>query len=153
MFTRTPTVQSNYLASVMQAIAAFQMIEEGLKICIGLSHQVLEQVAPSPITFKVDATKINEAPLGKLIELFSQVSTNEQLIKDLKKVRPWRNFCAHNAFSHEFLNTHGESGFDDRKESELKLVVESCQNILERIGAEIKLVQHEYRSRVKVQST
>ena len=83
-----------YVLSVQNALFAFQMIEEALKIYIGVSYEIIKRSAPSPVAFNFDASAINNAPLGKLIKMFSRVSANNKLIGDLRKIEEWRNFCA-----------------------------------------------------------
>ena len=39
-----------YIAEINKALLSFQMIEEGLKICVGLSYEIISATAPYPIT-------------------------------------------------------------------------------------------------------
>jgi hypothetical protein len=59
----------SYIAAINKALLSFQMIEEALKICVGLSYEVIAKAAPAPIVFRYDLAGINNAPLGKLIKM------------------------------------------------------------------------------------
>jgi hypothetical protein len=92
-----------YVLAVQNALFAFQMIEEALKIYIRGSYEIIKRSVPSPVAFNFDASAIKNAPLGKLIKMFSGISANNKLIGDLRKIEEWRNFCAHRAYTHEFM--------------------------------------------------
>ncbi len=116
------------------------MIEEALKICIGLSYEVIAETAPAPIVFRFDPVAINNTPLGKLIKMFSEVNCNAELISDLGNVLKWRNFCAHNAFAHEFLDRAGASAFAAHDLEDVQAVVKFSTALVERLGNEMNVI-------------
>jgi hypothetical protein len=127
-----------YLDEINKALLNFQMVEEALKICIGLSYEIIAKTIPADMTFKFDPSSVNSAPLGNLIKMFSKISKNEVLISDLKKIVEWRNFCAHSAFSHEFLNRKSVSRFSEHSAQDLKKVVDFSSDLVLRLTNEIK---------------
>lgn len=135
----------SYLATVHKALLSFQMIEEALKICVGLSYEVIAKTAPTPIVFRFDPAIINSTPLGKLIKMFSEVNCNAELISDLRKVLKWRNFCAHNAFVHEFLDRAGASPFAAHDTEDVQAIVKFSTALVERLGNEIKVLRELHR--------
>ena len=130
-----------YLVWINQALLSFQIIEEALRLCIGLSYEVISASIPSEIDFKFSADTINNAALGNLIKMFSNTSKNDPLIEDLKKVVKWRNFCAHNAFAHEFMNRNSHSSFDPHSSEDVEKVAKFSSELVLRLGDELKKLQ------------
>jgi hypothetical protein len=135
----------SYKAAVHNALLSFQMIEEALKICVGLSYEVIAKAAPAPIVFRFDPAIINSAPLGKLIKMFSEINCNTELVGDLGKVMKWRNFCAHNAFAHEFLDRAGASPFTAHDTEDVQAVGKFSADLVERLGNEMKALRKLHR--------
>ena len=81
----TNQASGSYVVAVHKALLSFQMLEEALKICVGLSYEIIAKAAPAPIVFRFDPTSINNAPLGKLIKMFSELNSNAVLVGDLGK--------------------------------------------------------------------
>jgi hypothetical protein len=130
-----------YIAAINKALLSFQMIEEALKICVGLSYELIAKTAPTPIVFRFDSAGINSAPMGKLIRMFSDINSNTELISDLGRVLKWRNFCAHNAFAHEFLDSAGASPFKAHDAEDVKVIVQFSSALVERLGNEMKEIR------------
>lgn len=130
-----------YLFEINKALLSFQMIEEALKISIGLSYEIIANTIPSDIAFKFEPNSVNNAPLGNLIKMFSKISKNEVLIRDLKKVVEWRNFCAHSAFAHEFLNRTSISPFSEHSVLDIKKVVDFSSDLVLRLKNEIENIR------------
>ncbi|MBN4065570.1 hypothetical protein JYT85_02860 [Desulfocapsa sp. AH-315-G09] len=130
-----------YLTCLNKALLSFQMIEESLKLCIGLSYEVIAGSIPSDIAFKFSPESINNAALGRLIRMFANISKNETLIDDLQKVVNWRNFCAHNAYAHEFLKRNSNSLFTQHSAEDLGKVSIFSSDLVLRLSNELKKIQ------------
>lgn len=130
-----------YIAAINTALLSFQMIEEALKICVGLSYEVIGATTPPPIVFRFDSTVIMKAPLERLINMFSTVSANGELVKDLRKVIEWRNYCAHNAFVHEFLESGSKSPFKPHPVEDIHVIIKFAAILVERLGGEILTIR------------
>lgn len=113
-----------YLTWISKALVSFQLVEEALKQCIGVSYEIIAASNPLEVDFKFSPTSINDAPLGKLIKMFSNVSKNETLVEELKSkdILKWRNFFAHNAFMHEFMNRTSKSSCSPHSVNEVEVV-------------------------------
>lgn len=127
-----------YLDLVNKALFSFQMVEESLKLCIGLSYEIIAASTPSGLAFKFSKDSIYNAPLGRLISMFSNISNNETLIEDLKKVVKWRNFCAHNAYAHEFMTRASKSSFSHHTSDDLAKIAMASNDLVSLLGEEIK---------------
>jgi hypothetical protein len=139
-----------YILAVQNALFSFQMIEEALKICVELSYQIIARSAPSPITFNFDASAINNTPLGKLIKMFSGVSANLQLIKDLRKIEEWRNFCAHCAYAHEFMSRQSGEPISAKDVEDVKIITTFSISLLEQVSNEMLILREMHKALFKV---
>ena len=91
---------------------------------------------------------ILEAPLGKLIQMYSQVSDNEEIVGHLRKTTKWRNFCAHNAFRYELYVRTGKEQFSEHCHEDLLQVVKHCSALVESLGAEVVALQELHKLKV-----
>ena len=130
-----------YIAAINRALLSFQMIEEALKICVGLSYEIIRATAPTPIVFRFDPAAIVSAPLERLIKMFSAVAANDDLVKDLRKVIEWRNYCAHAAFVHEFFDRASKSPFNPHTVEDIHTIIKFSADLVERLGNEIKAIR------------
>lgn len=73
--------------------------------------------------------------------MFTEVNCNAELIGDLGKVVKWRNFCAHNAFAHEFLDRASASPFTAHDTEDVIAVVKFSSSLVERLGSEMKVLR------------
>lgn len=143
-----PSTERNhaYILAVQNTLFTFQMIEEALKICIGLSYEIIQRSAPSPVAFSFDVSAINNAPLGKLIKMFSGVSSNLKLIDDLRSIVKWRNFCAHNAYKHEFMSRRSATPVSAKDVKDVQNVLISASKLVEQIGNDMRTLREAQRA-------
>jgi hypothetical protein len=73
--------------------------------------------------------------------MFSEVNCNSELIGDLGKVVKWRNFCAHNAFVHDYLDRASESPFSAHETEDVIAVVKLSSALVERLCSEMKVLR------------
>lgn len=136
--SKLPAERNNvYVLAVQNALFSFQMIEEALKICVGLSYEIIARSVPSPIAFNFEASAIHSAPLGRLIKMFSSVSANHTLVSELRKVEEWRNFCAHRAFKHEFMSRQSSKPLSAKDVADVQTVAAFAVSLVEQIGNDI----------------
>ena len=151
--SEAPTVKNEiYISAVQNALFTFQMIEEALKICIMGSYEILVRSAPSPVVFSFDAAAITNSPLGQLIKMFSRVSANSTLVKELKSIEKWRNFCAHRAYAHEFLKRKTSEAVSQSDIDDLQKVIAAGVKLVEKLGVEIVAIQAAHAKLHKVES-
>jgi hypothetical protein len=134
-------IDNVYVTEVQKALFAFQMIEEGLKNYVGVSYEIIKRSAPPPVVFNFNASAINNAPLGKLIKMFSSISANNQLIGDLHKVEEWRNFCAHRAFIHEFISRQSGIPVTEKDVEDVRTITTFAFNLVHQIGNDMIILQ------------
>ncbi|MFT7295232.1 MAG: hypothetical protein ACI87Q_003093 [Pseudohongiellaceae bacterium] len=132
-----------YLVSVSKALLSYQMVEEALKLCIGVSYEIIAASNPPEVSFKFSPDSINDAPLGSLANMFAKVSNNMVLIKELQKkeLGKWRNFFAHNAFAHEFMSRDSESLYTQHTVEEVQQVSRHVGELVLKLGEELKALK------------
>lgn len=84
-----------YMHSIQLLMLDFQFIEELLKIVIGCSYEALRRSAPPLVCLRRTRSSVEKEALGRLIERYEEVSSNDALAKQLRAVVQDRNFCAH----------------------------------------------------------
>ncbi len=124
----------------------FQMIEEALKICIGLSYQIIQATVPSPVQYRFSVKSINNAAMGRLISMYEEITSTPELANDLRKITEWRNFFAHNSFRHELLARTDSSPFRQHSIEDVRRVVLFSGELVERLGKEVQKLQKVYKS-------
>lgn len=137
---------SQYLVSVSEALLSYQMVEEALKLCIGVSYEIIAVSNPPEVSFRFSPASINDAPLGYLVKMFAKVSRNDALIKELqaKELGKWRNFFAHNAFAHEFLSRNSKSSYSQHSIEDVQQVTRHVGDLVLKLGEELKTLQNAY---------
>jgi hypothetical protein len=98
-----------------------------------------------PIVFSFDIPAITNAPLGKLIKMYSSISTNTNLIEGLKKIEKWRNFCAHSAFKHEFMKRKSDTPVSDKDVLDIKEVITFAVKLVEEISEDMSKLRDVHR--------
>lgn len=139
-----------YLEQVKQALLSFQMLEEALKIHIGLYVEVEKKSGASSEKFDKLMHGLSETPLRYLIKRFKKTNFNEAVISQLESedLQNWRNFLAHNAYQHEFLNRTSASTFSRHTPVDVAKVGIHVGNLVLDIGEEIKKLQKRYADSV-----
>lgn len=136
----------NYIEASTHAILSFQMLEEVLKICIGLSYEIIQLSVPKPVQFRFQEKDINNLPLGSLISKYKDISSKPEQADEIKKITKWRNFIAHNAFRHEFLSRTGKSPFDKHSPEDIGKVLTETTRLISCLAEEIKELQQILKS-------
>jgi hypothetical protein len=91
-----------FLGEVQLALFNFQLLEEGLKTYIDKAYDIIRHSLPSQLRLQVDPAEYENAPLERLIKMYSKLSKNAALVDRLKRLVKPRNYCAHRAYAHEF---------------------------------------------------
>lgn len=136
---------SEYIQASTQALLGFQMIEEALKLCIGLSYEIIQLSAAKPVSFTFNPDVILNAPLGKLTSMYEGVTSQQELVTHLRKSAKWRNFLAHNAFRHELYSRNGKSPYSEHSVEDISQVVKVTKELTEEIAKEIVELQKKYK--------
>ncbi len=123
-----------YLVEAQNALFVFQMLEEALKIRIGLFYEINETLKPA--AFNVE--KLMDTPLKHLINMYEAASGDGELVKDMNSAVSWRNFCAHNAYLHWLYSQTKNSPFTTHSVTDLRQVKDFSLTLVQRVGNEIK---------------
>jgi hypothetical protein len=89
-----------FLKRIGEALSPYQLIEEYLKVYIEAAHSVIELILMGRIPFRHHRSEYENAPLERLITMFSRHCDNEDLIKRLRAAVKKRNYVAHNVIGH-----------------------------------------------------
>ena len=86
-----------YRNTVSQALAGFQLVEEMLKGYLDKHFSTTRMLLRGAVHFEFSRRDYQEAPLGRLVNVFSKLCANEQLIRDLRAAVKDRDHLAHRA--------------------------------------------------------
>jgi hypothetical protein len=138
-----------FINSVQAALYSFQMLEEALKIIVGLSYEVIQAITPEPVKFNFNPDEIYNAPLGNLKKMYSRVSDNSGLGKEIDQLIPWRNYCAHRAFQVEYLSRNNVNKENEKDIDGLITATKATLQILLKLKEELQQVQQLHSRVVK----
>ena len=115
-----------YRESATHALGGFQLVEEALKSYIGQYHDVVRKFLPKGFTYRYARQDVQDAALGKLVNVFAKVSPNDKLIVELRGLVKTRDDLAHKAF----VNLYGPKP----SEEELRKRGDRFVEVAERLG-------------------
>ncbi len=95
-----PSAYSRYSQALQLVMMDFQFIEESLRMCLVRTYALVSMRTRGELSFKPPFASLQNDPLGRLISKFEQFFDAPALIRDLKKIQPFRNQCAHRGMLH-----------------------------------------------------
>ena len=107
----------DYREVVSKAVVTFQLIEDNLKLYIKFTFKLIRVHLNKEIPFRFDGLEYENAPLERLITVFSKLTDNTHLVDRLNKLKNERNYCAHAAFV-EYLKKLDAQDFEHEREAE-----------------------------------
>src|SRR5574337_959155 len=87
-----------YLDLVAKALLDFQYIELALKLYIVETYAIISSRVKEIVPFKYGWKDVENESLGRLLDRFSKISSDRQLIKDLRPLQKERNRLAQQAY-------------------------------------------------------
>ncbi len=84
-----------YKAATLRILGNFQLLEFGLKAYISRAYSVIKKRVGSEMHFGYSAKDVEDFPLERLLNVFSKLNANKELISRLNKLRSERNHIAH----------------------------------------------------------
>jgi len=87
-----------YNSSANQVLAGFQILEELLKNYLARHFALAREVLGDRLPFNFKREDYQDAPLGRLIQVFAKTNLNHDLIRDLRAEISRRDHIAHKAF-------------------------------------------------------
>jgi len=127
--------ERQYRDAVSHALAGFQLIEESLKDYIGFYHDAVRKLLPSTITYGSSRRDIQDAALGKPINVFSKCCGNQALILDLRSLTSTRDELAHKALIGLYGTAPDPSDLEGKAAS-LQKTAESISELLAKLNKE-----------------
>lgn len=126
-----------YLAEAQKTLFAFQMLEEALKIRIGLFYERNETSKPQ----NFDVKKLMDTPLGPLIKMYEKAFGDKLLVTEMRSALGWRNYCAHNIYVHWLYSATSASPYTAHTIDDLCNVKNFTVDLVQRIGKEIETLK------------
>ena len=126
----------SYSHDVMTTIWRIQLIEFMLKIYISSTHDLIRNRLEGIIPYKFSGDDVRNAPLERLLTVFSKLNGNIELQKKLNRLKDGRNHLAHQGFIlqfseiHELLGLHGTVDTNVEKISQIKEETSECMREL-----------------------
>ena len=109
----------DFYLRVARALSNCQLVEQELKLYISEALQLTQRCVSGKLPFSMTGEDFQDAPLGRLIDIFAKLSDNPTLVADLRKFKTERNFLSHRGIA-QCLDRDGEvdnvaaAQFDER---------------------------------------
>ena len=87
--------RESYKAVTLRILGSFQLLEFALKAYIARAYSVIKKSVGERVHFGYSAKDVEEFPLERLLNVFSKLNTNKELLSRLNKLRVERNHIAH----------------------------------------------------------
>jgi len=133
------TNQEKYREAASQALCGFQLIEEGLKTYIQTYHNTVKSYLPPEITYKHTGADVQDASLGKLVNVFSKISARDDVIVELRSLTRARDELAHSAFL-GMVGTSSSEIKSHEKIAEFQEVTKKLTHLLLEIAREMTIM-------------
>lgn len=88
-------ISEPYKSLSLKVLGSFQLLEFSLKLYIATAYKSIKEEVNGKIPFNYSYSDIKCHPLEKLINIFSKLNENKDLIDRLNKLREKRNRIAH----------------------------------------------------------
>ena len=119
-----------YRDAASHTLAGFQLIEESLKSYIGYYHEMVRRLLPAEVAYRYSRADVQNAALGKLVNIFGKINPNEMLICQLRAHIKVRDELAHTAF----LHLYGELPPQQELKSRASSFIQVSKNLGELLG-------------------
>ena len=135
--------KEHYEKGVTLALSGYQLIEAALKLYLRNYFEVAKYLISEQIYFGFDGNDYNNAPLGKLINIFSKTCSDKALVSDLKSEVSHRNYIAHQAA----LELFRKDPLSDEEFNELSQKVENHSKNITSLLSRLKVVNQQLKSK------
>lgn len=129
-----------YKAATLRIVGTFQLLEFALKAYIVRCYKVIGASVKGTLHFGYSAADVEAAPLERLLNVFSKLNANRELIDRLNKLKEERNHIAHRSL----LVTMGlmyDYGAMEDKYIEYQFLEDEVTECLSHVIAEQKLIK------------
>ena len=108
-------------------IIGFQLLEESLKQCIEGAFSIIARKTDGTLRVKLSRGDLEDSPLGRLIDQFAKYVSDEELVRELRALRPERDRYARRAFLTIMMELSEPT--DDEKHEEARRLAELRQRV------------------------
>ena len=126
----------------------YQFIEESLRFCLYRCHTLIQFRLVGKLPYAVPLKMIDDAAMGRLIELFKPYTGNESLISKLRLINNHRDALAHQGLM-LIDDEQAESQHLSDKSQELKAFLSEAEHCVAMIRQEAQMldeiVKQEYQ--------
>lgn len=127
---------SPYTGTLAQCMLNYQFVEECLRFCLYRCQTVIKFRLEGIQPYEIQLKQIDDAALGRLIELFKPMTDNEPLIRQLRLIKNHRDLCAHQGF----LLTEQKQQEQADKEGELDAFLSEAEKCQQMLSEEMDLI-------------
>jgi hypothetical protein len=121
-----------------EALSPYQLIEEYLKLYIEAAHSEIQVILLGRIPFRYHRSEYENAPLERLITMFSRHSDNEDLIKRLRDALKNRNYVAHKVIGRYMDHSEKNPARAQSILGELKKIEDDGYDLVAELGDEFR---------------
>lgn len=99
--------EDEFYLKTAYALSGCQLVEQELKLYVTAALDLVRKCVGTRMTFDMRGEDYENSSLERLIEIFKKLSSNDDLVKDLRKFKDERNFLSHRGITH-CLDYEGE---------------------------------------------
>lgn len=132
-----------YIIEISLVLYNFQLIEQALKSYICVAIEKIKERTKDVIPYKYNRKWVNNDTLGKLIKKFEKINDNKELIKEIKRLTPYRNKVAHQGLliSVDEWNNSFQMAIQTAQLGSLR---DETRKVLSQILKETKIIENNY---------
>lgn len=109
--------RERYKSTALRILGAFQLLEFCLKLYIGLAYRLISRCIDGKIHFGYTADDIETFPLERLLNIFSRLNANQDLISRLNKLQQARNEMAHKSLLLAMTKNYDVQALEETEEA------------------------------------
>ncbi|MBL8539485.1 MAG: hypothetical protein JNK68_03850 [Betaproteobacteria bacterium] len=119
--------RDSYKRLILRILGNFQLLEFALKAYIGRAYSVIKSRVGDAIHFDYSEKDVESFPLERLLNTFSKLNTNKELVARLNKLREKRNHIAHTSLIVTMGTKYDPDAVEDKCDEYLLLEDELAQ--------------------------
>jgi hypothetical protein len=107
-------LRDRYKAITLRILGSFQLLEFALKKYIGNAYSIISTRVEGTLHFSYSSKDVESFPLERLINTFSKMNANKELVSRLNKLREERNHIAHKSLIMTFGPMYDSGAIEDK---------------------------------------
>ena len=136
--------KEHFEKGVTLALSGYQLIEAAIKLYLRNYFKIAKYLISEQVYFGFDGSDYDNAPLGKLINIFSKTFSDKELVSDLKSEISHRNNIAHQAALELFRKESLSSEEFNELSNNIEIHSKNITNLLSRL----KVVNQQLKSKL-----